>query len=324
MKTALFSCARNEGPFILEWVAYHRMIGFDPIVVFTNDCDDGTDELLDRLAVHGVVHHVRQRLTAGQVPQHTAADAAFGHPAIARADWLMWIDTDEFLVLADPEFGVSDLVAALGAADGICVNWKLFGDSGLDSWSPGLVTRRFTRRAENLYSRHVMFKTLFRRSEDIRGFGLHRPFLHASFRSRSNRFLVNGNGTKMPEETYRCGKWKRHALGAMPSAMIAYDLASLFHYAVKTRDSYELKRERGQGTKGVRTEGYNSRFGDRYWTTYNRNEIEDCTMHAVESSLRQQISDLLELPGLHEAQEACTARYLQKLTALEFRRERGA
>ena len=40
---------KDEGPFLLEWVAYHRLIGVNDILVFTNDCSDGTDQMLERI-----------------------------------------------------------------------------------------------------------------------------------------------------------------------------------------------------------------------------------------------------------------------------------
>ena len=49
---ALVSCMRNEGIHILEWLAYHKVIGFGPMVICTNDCADGSDTLLDLLASH--------------------------------------------------------------------------------------------------------------------------------------------------------------------------------------------------------------------------------------------------------------------------------
>ena len=41
---------RNEAAFLIEWVAHHLGIGFTDLVVLSNDCDDGTDAMLDRLA----------------------------------------------------------------------------------------------------------------------------------------------------------------------------------------------------------------------------------------------------------------------------------
>ena len=49
---------RNEGAFLLEWLAHHRAVGFTDVLVFSNDCDDGTDAMLDRLAQLGWLTHV--------------------------------------------------------------------------------------------------------------------------------------------------------------------------------------------------------------------------------------------------------------------------
>ncbi|MBL4556550.1 MAG: glycosyltransferase family 2 protein [Rhodobacteraceae bacterium] len=49
---------RDEGPYVLEWLAWHKAIGVTDFVVFTNDCTDGTDALLDRLDAAGEVMHL--------------------------------------------------------------------------------------------------------------------------------------------------------------------------------------------------------------------------------------------------------------------------
>ncbi|MFN4129742.1 MAG: glycosyltransferase family 2 protein, partial [Paracoccaceae bacterium] len=48
-RTAIVTTMKNEGPFILEWIAYHRAIGVDDFLIYTNDCTDGTDTMLDLL-----------------------------------------------------------------------------------------------------------------------------------------------------------------------------------------------------------------------------------------------------------------------------------
>ena len=48
MKLA-FSAMKDEGPDVLEWVCYQRAVGFDEVLVYTNDCTDGSDDLLDAL-----------------------------------------------------------------------------------------------------------------------------------------------------------------------------------------------------------------------------------------------------------------------------------
>ena len=49
---------QEEGPFILEWIAYHQMLGITDFLFYSNDCTDGTDALLDGLAQQGHVVHL--------------------------------------------------------------------------------------------------------------------------------------------------------------------------------------------------------------------------------------------------------------------------
>ena len=56
-KRLIITSMKNEGSYIVEWVAYHRVIGFTDFLVYTNDCEDGTVEMLERLEEMGVLVH---------------------------------------------------------------------------------------------------------------------------------------------------------------------------------------------------------------------------------------------------------------------------
>ena len=74
-------------------------VGFTDILVYTNDCADPTNEILDRLATHGFVTRVDNpvRPETGEKPQHAALKDA-GRQAVRKAaDWVLTIDVDEFL-----------------------------------------------------------------------------------------------------------------------------------------------------------------------------------------------------------------------------------
>jgi hypothetical protein len=88
---------KDEGPFVLEWAAHHLVLGFDRIVVATNDRRDGTDRLLDAMDRAGHMAHVPSRLAPGDVPQHAGYDAIRRAHGIDRAGWLMMLNADEFL-----------------------------------------------------------------------------------------------------------------------------------------------------------------------------------------------------------------------------------
>jgi len=96
MKILLVSALRDEGPHLLEWVAHHRALGVTDFLLFSNDCSDGTDAMLDALAPMGVVH-LSNTPPQGKSLQWNALHQAWGHDLRKAADWIMCIDTDEFI-----------------------------------------------------------------------------------------------------------------------------------------------------------------------------------------------------------------------------------
>jgi len=54
----ILTTLKNEGAFLLDWVAYNLALGFDHFLIFTNDCSDGTDEMAQRLAELGLATHI--------------------------------------------------------------------------------------------------------------------------------------------------------------------------------------------------------------------------------------------------------------------------
>lgn len=56
MRITAVTCVKNEGPFLLEWIAFNRLLGVTDHLFYSNDCSDGTDRLLDALKDWGVQH----------------------------------------------------------------------------------------------------------------------------------------------------------------------------------------------------------------------------------------------------------------------------
>ena len=75
---------KNEGAFLLEWLAHHRACGFTDFLVFSNDCSDGTDLMLDRLAAMGWLTPCPQRRPACRRPAMGAAEGGRQASACAR------------------------------------------------------------------------------------------------------------------------------------------------------------------------------------------------------------------------------------------------
>ena len=257
---------RNEGPFILDWIAYHIGVGVTHFLVYTNDCDDETEAILDALAMRGLVTRVDNPVEPGEKPQRLALDDAATHPVVRRADAVIVMDVDEYINIHVGQGRLSDLFKAAGDPDLISMTWRLFGTSGVTGYVDCPVAEQFTRAAPPLTRKPHQawgFKTIQRREAPFNGFGVHRPHTPTASMPR----WVNGSGVQMPERYLESG-W-RSAIDCW-----GYDLVRLNHYAVRSCESFLVKRDRGRTNHVARPQGI------AYWNTYNRNDEEDRSIHA--------------------------------------------
>src|SRR3990167_3196305 len=147
MRALAILCVKNEGAFLLEWLAHHRATGFTDVLVFSNDCSDGTDLMLDRLAAMGWLTHVRNDGQHPEGPQWAALKAADKHPLLRAADWVLVLDIDEFVNIHVGALRLPDLLAALPEATAIPLTWRMFGNAGVVRYTDAPVTESFTRAA---------------------------------------------------------------------------------------------------------------------------------------------------------------------------------
>ncbi|MDJ0630242.1 MAG: glycosyltransferase family 2 protein [Rhodobacter sp.] len=305
-RTAIVTCMKNEGPFILEWLAYHRMIGVDDVLVYTNDCTDGTDRLLDILQARGLVQRRDNPFReTGAKPQHAALAAARVEEAVARAGWIICMDVDEFINVHAGQGHLSDLYSAAGDANMISLTWRLFGNSDHDHFEDGLVTERFTRCAPQLIRRpHQAWgiKTLFQNLGYFRRLGIHRP-LDVQREAIPNIRWVNGSGRPMPPTMLKTG-W-RSGIDSY-----GYDLVTLNHYSVRSAESYLVKRDRGRVNHVMRDQG------EAYWFRMNNNAEEERSIQRHLPGLRDAVAALMADPEIAAAHADSVQAHEARIAAL--------
>ena len=318
LRATLFSAMKNEGPFVLEWVAFHRLVGFDKIVVFTNDCSDGTAELLDALAEIGWVEHYDNTSNDGSAPQKRAAARAFKLPALQNADWLIWLDADEFLNIHAGSGHLADLAQSVGPATGMCINWRIFGSNGMASWNGGLATQCFSRASRKGFNLNRQMKTLFRPGPDITGLYLHKPEVSLAFVGNGGYF-VNAANQRLPDDFYHAMRNHGEPLHELPVEFVSHKLAQINHYAVRSFDSYVSKRHRGNGWKSARETAREQRYRYRtsFWEKHDRNEAEDLSIARHRDALNAMIAKALTGEKLRDAQDACLAKFRTETLRLD-------
>lgn len=293
----LFSAQKNEGPFILEWVAYHKAVGFTDIVVVSNDCDDGSDRLLDELSLVGALTHIRQTVPEGAAPQKNAERVAREAGVFRDGDWVMWLDLDEFF-LPNPEFGsVQGVIDAVPSAAAIGFAWRFFGDSGNETWPGRHVGPRFTRAAHRRRGARTQFKTLFRYGPMIERLDIHRPILtpgtdHARFPA------ITSARSRMPPEFYDTSR--RTPYNRMTGEKGAYRLGQIAHFSVRTPDLFAEKARRGDGYYANPEDVVRD---DRFYHAKNFNGVEERGLLKYQKEVDSGIAALLSSPGVREACE---------------------
>lgn len=147
MRTLIVSTMRNEAPFLIEWLAYHQHIGFTDFLIYSNDCDDGTDAMLDRLATLGHLVHERNHSRGKKPIQWRALNKADRHALTKAADWIFVADVDEFLNIHAGDGTLTDLFAPSPDAEGFAIPWRMFGNSGVRAFEDSPVLAQFTHAA---------------------------------------------------------------------------------------------------------------------------------------------------------------------------------
>lgn len=289
MRALAILCVKNEGAFLLEWLAHHRASGFTDVLVFSNDCSDGTDLMLDRLAAMGWLTHVRNDGQHPEGPQWAALKAADKHPLLRAADWVLVLDIDEFVNIHVGARRLPDLLAALPEATAIPLTWRMFGNAGVVRYTDAPVAESFTRAAPAAIGwpwRAQLFKTLFRNDGSYRKLGVHRPRSPDPARIDQQRWF-DGAGRALPD-SYRTGRI------FADYTRDSYGLVQLNHYALGAMESYLLKCDRGRANREA------SSFDMGYWVERNFSAVEDRSILSLPSAdLRSELHGDIVLGPLH-------------------------
>ena len=308
----LVTTMKDEGPFMLEWVAHYLSIGFDHFIICTNDCVDGTDRIALRLEEMGLASHIDNPGPWKIGPQASAYEHAMAHPKLALAEWILVADADEFLNIKVGDGTLDALFEAAPDANLISVTWALFGHAGRVEFEDGFVTEQFTRCADPYQKWPSMcrgIKTLYRADAGFRTLSTHRPKGPArGWRKRLN--WVDGDGDPMSDAFGAYG-WQSLNTGQG----FGNDLARMNHYAVRSIQSYLMKRLRGD----VRSTAYHRKLeesGVQYWALHCWNGAEDHSILRRNARHRARFDALMADATLAELHAGAVAHHQARMAEL--------
>lgn len=301
----IVGCMKNEAPYIVEWIAYHRMIGVDNFLIYTNDCTDGTAEILDRLQEMGVVQHRDNTQWKGNSPQQSALNKSLKEPLIQTAEWVIHIDVDEFMNIRCGNGRLDDFLEVVPDATNVAMTWRLFGHNGVTELKDDLVIDQFDDAAPKYCPKpHTAwgFKTMTKNIGAYGKLSCHRPN-KLDEEHREAVQWVNGSGQVMTEK-YKDNGWRSDL------KTIGYDLLQLNHYALRSAESFLIKRQRGRALHVDRSIGIN------YWVRMDWGGNRDVTIKRNVPRVRAEMARLFEDAELKRLHDEGFAWHRNKVTEL--------
>ena len=306
----LLAAARNEGPYLIEWLGYHRALGFEHAFIYTNDNWDGSDALLAALARQGVITLVHNEPGTHCGPQYKAYSHALSLlPQILDYAWAAVLDLDEYLGFDANVFGgVEDFLAwqQTQPVDAVALCWQVFAGGRADVLRDGPTLERFIRR-EPHPNQHV--KSIFRPH----------AFWHAhAHYPQSTLWAPFVFRTESGALHHHAGEGKRLAAFAeAPSARMAW----VNHYLLRSAPEALWKLARGHGDwKGQVAERHleMARFVCRSYVNLadKPDLVEDRRILSCAPGKWKAMAELRALPGVAEAEDAVRALFTERLARM--------
>ncbi len=309
MRMTAVTCVKNEGPFLLEWIAYHQLLGITDFLFYSNDCTDGTDTLLQELATLGHVTHLSNP-AEGRNYQMEALKDAKSQTVVQEAHWVWIADVDEFVNIHVGDHSFAALIDACGNPQAISLNFQFFANNGVEHFEDRPVIEQFTRSHNpDLWCGEtaIEVKTLIRNDFPLQYYGAHRPFFKPKVKKRGRPEWTDGSGRPVPHRFLVAANPRR--IRRFP-AKGARAHATLNHYALRSLDSYLVKNDRGDVNRENRA------FDDTYWRERNDPAWEDRSIQRHLPALLKQIAALKAQGNVGALHDACVAAHVARRDSL--------
>lgn len=212
----LCAIAKDEDPFIVEWLDYHLRLGFEHVHIYDNNSRAPLRESLRPYCEAGLATVTDWPLTKHpQLSAYMTALRDFGPQSV----WMGFLDIDEFL-LPKTVTDVRELFDDYSDYGGLAVHWKMFGSNGHKKRPPGGVIANYT----TVVGHYPLVKSF------VRTACVTHPLSPHHFAYKDGCFAVNEDGVPVASETsYHTSKRMQ-----------------VNHYYYKSFEDFTHKMERGQ------------------------------------------------------------------------------
>lgn len=260
MKLGITSIQRNRAPWLVEWVAFHALVGFNKFYIYLHKCSDESEKVLKELQVQFDIE-ITIVSDTWENPQLTCYKDSYDRHG-NDVDWMAFIDGDEFLFPTSAQTMDSALstftnkhISVLG------VYWACFGSNGHIIEPNGLIIENYSRRAPDDYENNRHIKSIVKggQGDVIVPIDPHLFATTLGTYDENMRRIEKG--------------WTDYA----PT----YSHFRINHYVTQSREYFDTFKRTFQTPDG------SAKRNESYWEEHNRNEELDTSMQRFIGPLRE-------------------------------------
>jgi len=301
MKVYVSCIVKLEGRYLREFCDHYFLLGFDGIRLYdNNEYSNPMSELetSDAEIMKSLSTEYGDKVVVFPFPGKCMQSNAYTHTIYALCDdlenWCAMFDADEFLVLKK-HANIKDFITETRELDSKCgsigINWVMFDNNDLETYEPGRIVDRFTRRMVGVdnYIKSIVHCCRVSQTPKI--------FLR-------NRVGFNSD----PHFAYLIDGYKNISPEGGEIFMSQYiegsdKIATLHHYFTKSKEEYLIKMARGKADRtGLRSEEEMDMPGEKIQDT--------CAQHPVFIELPE--PETQEAEALPEASETDTTQEVEE------------
>jgi glycosyltransferase involved in cell wall biosynthesis len=221
---AICAIFKNEETYLYEWLSFHRYIGVERFFLYNNNSSDKSLDVIAGWPDRKCVTVIEWPMVFGQEPAYKHMIENYR----GEADWCAFIDCDEF-ICPQSDVNVTDVLRSFeNRCSGLYVHWLMFGSSGEREHRPGLVTERFTTRAESNFEPNRIGKSIVRLKDARRG-GVHIV--------SSSGAMLNDSGDAIDQT------------GGGIHTSSSHRLLAINHYYTKSLEEWRIRRAAGRADR---------------------------------------------------------------------------
>ena len=245
-KLSICAIMKDEGPYLEEWLEFHKLVGVERFYLYDNNSTDNTQNILQFYIQKGEVIYYYWPHKPGQVSAYTHCLKNHKYDS----EWRAFIDLDEFLfpTAADK---ITDIIDEFSDVSALGVNWLNFGTSGHEKKPEGLQIENFIRRAKKSFGPNKHIKCILRPEKTLRPLNPHQFVFSQGQVVTENKQPING-----PISSTHSIKKIR-----------------INHYTTRSKEESMKKMMRGRATKNEQRPWSHFESKDKIF-----NEVEDLTI----------------------------------------------